>query len=1065
MIRFAVPRSSASGTRQLLQQWNRTSPRTSRFFSAKTATEETKPALGISYDKLTVGIPKETFALEKRVAATPETVSKLSKPGFTVLIEQDAGLGSHFLNEEYEAAGAKIVSTDEVWSNSDIVLKVRPPTSEEAAKLGDRALMSFIYPAQNKELVQQLQDQKATAVAMDCIPRTLSRGQTYDALSSQANISGYRAVLEASNEFGRFFAGQMTAAGKVPPAKVLVLGTGVAGLAAIQTAKNMGAIVRAFDVRPVTKEQVEAMGGQFLEVDYQEDGSGAGGYAKEMSKEWHAAAARMLSKQCEEVDIIVTTALIPGRKAPIMITKDMVAKMKTGSITVDLAAEAGGNVETTVQDQRIVTDNGVVCIGYTDLPSRLPTTSSSLYSNNISKLLLSAGPMSTKTKDYFYVDHNDEVVRRMLVLEKGKMMWPAPLPPPPPPKPQTETEASDTPEVIDYRAPYIQGAKTATMAASSILAMGSIAPDPAFSAMFTTFALSNIIGVQVVSGVSHSLHSPLMAVTNAISGTTALGGMHLLANSTSASVTALGAAATTLSTVNIVGGFIVTTKMLDMFKRPSDPPEYYHLYGIPTAGALALYGAGSMSGKYPEINSAAATMSGLLCIGGIGGLSSQATARLGAVAGQAGVAFGVASTLGHLQPSVGATATMGGLMALGGAAGHYIGHRVEPTSLPQTVAAFHSLVGIAASAAAIGDYINAPNVAELDKVHLASIYLASVIGSVTCTGSLIAFGKLDGRLASTPIKSPARDQINMGLGAATLGAGAVVMGAPEFGTGIAALGGALGTSGLLGLHMTASIGGADMPVVITVLNSYSGWALCAEGFMLDMPLLTTVGALIGCSGAALTKLMCDAMNRDIVSVLLGGYGTKGTGKGEAMTFEGETTLTNVDDVVKLLTESESVIIVPGYGLAVAKGQYPLKELVDTLTKNGKKVRFGIHPVAGRMPGQLNVLLAEAGVPYDIVEELEEINDDFDETDVTLVIGANDTVNSAAEDDPNSEIAGMPVLRVWNSGQVIVMKRSLAAGYAGVDNPVFLKDNTDMLLGDAKETCEKLAAGVKAAYGK
>lgn len=416
---------------------------------------------------------------------------------------------------------------------------------------------------------------------------------------------------------------------------------------------------------------------------------------------------------------------------------------------------------------------------------------------------------------------------------------------------------------------------------------------------------------------------------------------------------------------------------------------------------------------------------------------------------------------GHLHPDFATTAKIAGLMGIGGIAGKYIGDRVEPTSLPQTVAAFHSLVGIAASAAAIGDYANAPVAAELDKVHLASIYLATIIGSVTCTGSLVAFGKLDGRLGSAPMNHPARDQINMGLGAATLGAGAIVMGGPEVGTGLAALGGALGTSGLLGWHMTASIGGADMPVVITVLNSYSGWALCAEGFMLDMPILTTVGALIGCSGAALTKIMCDAMNRDILSVILGGYGTKSSAGGEAMVFEGEVTQTNVDDTCKLLMESESVIIVPGYGLAVAKGQYPLKEMVDTLRQAGKKVRFAIHPVAGRMPGQLNVLLAEAGVPYDIVEELEEINDDFDETDVCLVIGANDTVNSAAEDDPNSEIAGMPVLRVWKAKQVIVMKRSLAAGYAGVENPVFLKDNTDMLLGDAKETCEKLAAGVKA----
>mmetsp|Transcript_21046 Transcript_21046/g.26576 ORF Transcript_21046/g.26576 Transcript_21046/m.26576 type:complete len:1056 (+) Transcript_21046:151-3318(+) len=1055
MMRLALARAPQTSLQRqrCLQHW-------SRGFS--TAGEE-KPK-GTAYSKLTVGVPRETFPLEKRVAATPETVSKLVKPGFNVLIEKGAGLSSHFKDSEYEAAGAKIVDPDEIWKDSDVVMKLRPPTTEQAASLGNKTLVSFIYPAQNKELVKQLEDQKATVFAMDCIPRTLSRGQTYDALSSQANISGYRAVIEASNQFGRFFAGQMTAAGKVPPAKVLVVGTGVAGLAAIQTAKNMGAIVRAFDVRPVTKEQVEAMGGQFLEVDFQEDGSGAGGYAKEMSKEWHAAAAEMLSKQCEEVDIIITTALIPGREAPKMITADMVAKMKAGSVTVDLAAEAGGNVATTVKDETIVTENGVTCIGFTDLPSRLPTTSSSLYSNNISKFLLSIGPMTTKVKDHFYIDHEDEAVRGMLVLENGKMMWPAPLPPPPPPTEKKEDVVVEE-APIDYRAPYMQGAKNATIAASSILAFGAIAPNPAFSSMFTTFALSNVIGVQVVLGVSHALHSPLMAVTNAISGTTALGGMHLLAHSNSVTATALGAAATTLSTVNIVGGFIVTTKMLDMFKRPTDPPEYYHLYGIPAAGALALYGAGTMSGKYPEMDSAAATLSGLLCIGGIGGLASQTTARLGAVSGQTGVALGVASTLGHLSPSAGTTASIAGLMAAGGAAGHYIGHRVEPTSLPQTVAAFHSLVGFAASSAAIGDYLNCATPAELDKVHLASIYLANVIGSVTTTGSLVAFGKLDGRLDSAPMKHPARDQINVGLGTATLGAGAVFMGGPEIGTGLAALGGSLTTSGILGWHMTASIGGADMPVVITVLNSYSGWALCAEGFMLDMPILTTVGALIGCSGAALTKIMCDAMNRDIMSVILGGYGTKNSGKGEAIKFEGESTTTTVEDTVSLLAESQSVIIVPGYGLAVAKGQYPLKDMVETLIAAGKKVRFAIHPVAGRMPGQLNVLLAEAGVDYSIVEELEEINDDFDETDVALVIGANDTVNSAAEDDPNSEIAGMPVLRVWNAKQVIVMKRSLAAGYAGVDNPVFLKDNTDMLLGDAKDTCEKLASGVKIALGK
>lgn len=1018
---------------------------------------------GVSYEDITVGIPLETLPMEKRVGGTPETVSKMINAGFKVNVQSNAGLESHFSDADYTAAGATIVpDAASLFSSSKLIMKVRPPTLEEVEAIGtSKTLLSFLHPAQNKDLIDALAANKTTAFAMDCIPRTLSRGQTYDALSSQANIAGYRAVIESSNEFGRFFSGQMTAAGKVPPAKVLVLGTGVAGLAAIQTAKNMGAIVRAFDVRPVTKEQVEAMGGQFLSVDYEEDGSAAGGYAKEMSAEWHAAAREMLTKQCEDVDIIITTALIPGKKAPIMVTKGMVEKMKAGSVIVDLAAETGGNVGTTIKDEKVVTENGVVCLGYTDLVSRLPTTSSSLYSNNASKFILSAGPHTTKNKGYFYVDEEDDVVRGMLVLKDGDLKWPAPAPPPPPPKKKQDTVVEP---VIDYAAPYVSGAKNAGLLGVSCLGMGYVAPDAAFSPMFTTFALSNVIGVQAVLGVAHSLHSPLMAVTNAISGTTALGGLHLMAHSNSATVTSIGALATGLSTINIAGGFIVTTKMLDMFKRPDDPPEFYHYYGAPAAGVIGLYGLVKFSGTSPQIDAAASTLAGLLCIGGIAGLSSQNTARLGSASGQAGVGLGIISTLGHLGMGGGQLASTAAVMAAGGVAGTMIGNRVEPTSLPQTVAAFHSLVGVAASAAAVGDYLNAADVTKLDGVHLSTIYLASIIGSVTTTGSLVAFGKLDGRLNSAPLKLPARDQINMGLGAATLGAGGVLMGAPEIGIGMGALGSALTTSGALGWHMTASIGGADMPVVITVLNSYSGWALCAEGFMLNQPLMVTVGALIGCSGAALTKIMCDAMNRDIISVILGGFGTKASGGGEAMVFEGEATMTNVDEVVGQLSEASSVIIVPGYGLAVAKGQYPLKELVQTLTDAGKKVRFAIHPVAGRMPGQLNVLLAEAGVPYDIVEELEEINDDFDDTDIVLVIGANDTVNSAAEDDPNSEIAGMPVLRVWNSNQVIVMKRSMAAGYAGVDNPVFLKDNTDMLLGDAKDTCEKLAAGVKARLG-
>ena len=407
----------------------------------------------------------------------------------------------------------------------------------------------------------------------------------------------------------------------------------------------------------------------------------------------------------------------------------------------------------------------------------------------------------------------------------------------------------------------------------------------------------------------------------------------------------------------------------------------------------------------------------------------------------------------ELATSLTSAAVLGG----GGAVGYGIAARVDPTSLPQTVAAFHSLVGLAAVFTGVGDFLahSAHHPETLDGLRLTSVALATVIGGVTATGSLVAFGKLNGNLDSAALALPGRDQINMGAGAATLACMGLFIANPGPATGLAALMGMTALSGGLGWHMTASIGGADMPVVITVLNSYSGWALCAEGFMLNQPLLTTVGALIGSSGAILTHIMCVAMNRDIASVLLGGYGTSSTGKGEAMVFEGEAKFTDVETTISELKEAKEVIIVPGYGLAVAGGQYAIADITKTLRDAGCNVRFGIHPVAGRMPGQLNVLLAEAGIPYDVVLEMDEINDDFPNTDITLVVGANDTVNSAAEEDPNSIIAGMPVLQVWNSKQVVVMKRSMGAGYAGADNPVFFKDNTVMLLGDAKDTLEKM----------
>lgn len=427
-------------------------------------------------------------------------------------------------------------------------------------------LISFLYPGQNKDLLNHLAKKNINAFAMDSIPR-ISRAQVFDALSSMANISGYRAVIEAANYFPRFFTGQITAAGKVPPAKILVIGAGVAGLAAVGQARCMGAIVRAFDTRSAAKEQVESMGAEFLTINITEEGATAGGYSKEMSKEFIDAEMALFAKQCKEVDIVITTALIPGRKAPTLILEEHIKSMKPGSVVVDLAAEAGGNIATTVPGE-VRTIHGVVHIGYTDLPSRLPTQSSTLYANNISKFLLSIGE-----KDHFDINLKDDVVRGSIVTQNGSVTWPPPViavsaQPQPgaavaavkpkievlPPNPFTETMKSSL---------------TYTAGLGTLIGLGVVSPNPAFTAMMSTFALSGIVGYHTVWGVTPALHSPLMSCTNALSGITAVGGLLLMNGGyfPTNAVEGLAASAALISFVNIFGGFLVTKRMLDMFKR------------------------------------------------------------------------------------------------------------------------------------------------------------------------------------------------------------------------------------------------------------------------------------------------------------------------------------------------------------------------------------------------------------------------------------------------------------------------------------------------------------------
>ena len=510
-----------------------------------------------------IGIPRELYAGEKRVATTPDVAAQLINMGFDVAIESGAGVAAHFSDTAYETAGCTVTaSTDEIWSDAQIILKVRGPEATEVERLKKgQTLISFLWPAQNPELLQQLTELGVTAMAMDSIPR-ISRAQKMDALSSMANIAGYRAIVEAAQHFGRFFTGQITAAGKVPPAKVLVIGAGVAGLAAIGTAKSMGAIVRSFDTRPEVKEQIESMDAEFLMLDFEdEDGSGEGGYAKVMSDEFIKAEMALFAEQAKDVDIIITTALIPGRPAPRLITAEMVESMKDGSVIVDLAAEQGGNCELTEADQ-VVRHNGVTLIGYTDLPSRLAAQSSQLYATNLRHLLTD---MTPENDGQIVVDLEDEVIRGATVCKDGETTWPPPAPKLSAAPPKAEP-APAPPPVVEETTRSVTGPIIGmALAGLALLGMGAVAP-PSFMAHFTVFVLACFVGYMVIWNVKAALHTPLMSVTNAISSIIIIGAI-LQISSGIELIMWIAGATVLVASINIAGGFAVTHRMLEMFRR------------------------------------------------------------------------------------------------------------------------------------------------------------------------------------------------------------------------------------------------------------------------------------------------------------------------------------------------------------------------------------------------------------------------------------------------------------------------------------------------------------------
>ncbi|GAA8852149.1 Re/Si-specific NAD(P)(+) transhydrogenase subunit alpha [Helicobacter pylori] len=507
-----------------------------------------------------LGVPKEVKRGETRVAATPKTVEQLIKLGYDVVVEAGAGEASAYPDQAYVDAGASLESAEQVWA-SDIVAKVNAPTDEEVPRLRSGAILaSLLAPALNPDKVEALRAQGVTALAMDAVPR-ISRAQSLDVLSSMANIAGYRAVVESAHEFGGLFTGQVTAAGKVPPAKVLVCGAGVAGLAAIGAAGSLGAIVRAFDVRPEVAEQVESMGAEFLQIDVEQEIS-SDGYAKETGEDFNRKAAELYAEQAKDVDIIITTALIPGRPAPRLITEEMVASMKPGSVIVDMAAGSGGNVAGSVADERVVTDNGVRIIGYTDLAGRLPTQASQLYGTNIVNLL----KLVTPDKDGQPVlDMEDTVVRGMTVTQGEETLWPPPpvqvsaaqsAPAAATPAPEPEPEKPHDPNRKFW---YIGGAALLFLIAAAFM-------PAAFLSHFIVFALAVVIGFYVIGNVHHALHTPLMSVTNAISGIIVVGAL-LQVTSPDIAIQVIAAAAIFFASINVFGGFTVTNRMLNMFRK------------------------------------------------------------------------------------------------------------------------------------------------------------------------------------------------------------------------------------------------------------------------------------------------------------------------------------------------------------------------------------------------------------------------------------------------------------------------------------------------------------------
>jgi len=1010
---------------------------------------------------------------EQRVAMTPDVAKNLVKDGYHIFIEKNAGVRASFSDAAYEKVGCNMESRGNVLSKCHVIFAINPPEAE-FPKLAGKVLISWVgrlTPA-GQQVVQKAAAANVTLIDVTAAPR-ISIAQKLDVLSSQAKVAGHRAVMEAAHSFGRFHSGEMTSAGKFPPSQTFVLGVGVAGLAAIGTSRALGSVVKAWDVRADAADQVKSMGASWVTVNFDEDASGAGGYAKESSKEFIAAQQATFKKHLAEIDIAITTAAIPGKPSPVLITEDMVSAMKPGSVIVDLAAVGGGNCTLTRKNEIYTTPNGVTIIGFTDMPGRMACQSSSMYAQNMMQLLRhvhgkeGSGAFVEQLHAHLANETGDVVSRSIVTCKDGALIK---MPPP------AQNLGKQTKKVVVAKPKKVEtplkDALTNMVVVCVVFLMLMELGRGTPVTVLRPFLLAGAAGYQAVWGVAHALHTPLMSVTNAISGMTIIGGIHLFANGVDEDARLLGAISAAVSAINIVGGFIVTQRLLNLFKvkGTTDYSPFMLVPGLVLVGyaVMAADLFNNRQNPMPELMEVNNTLCACLCIGALVCLASQKTANMGCKFGILGVLCACFNALVVLPE--GRLTALAAWVAPGALIGAAVGFKVDSLQLPQTVAGFHSLVGLAAMATSIAAYYDVSgDDAKGANVKVISSLAGNFIGGVTLTGSLIAFCKLNGNLSPKELSLPCKNILNLIGLFSVIGLSAVLIQSGDqpdekygFGTmGRLIMWAIAGISCLMGLHLVASVGGGDMPVCITVLNSYSGWALAAEGFNLNSPLLAVVGSIIGFSGAILTKIMCDAMNRDIFNVIFGGMNVaapvKKTGE-EEVKVHVETT---VVAVAALLADASKVAIVPGYGMAQARAQNPVGALCTALRAAGKECDFVIHPVAGRMPGQMNVLLAEAGVPYDFVKEMDEVNDAMDKYDVCIVLGANDITNSAAEEVEGCSIWGMPVIRVWQAKKTIFCKRNMGGtGYADMENPVFFKENTQMLLGDGKIRAEEIMVELK-----